>query len=401
MANTARGDNTAPPEVILVGLDGLAAAAVQESAAWTELLANHTNSSSGNSVMYSLRGRTTAHTYSNISWPDILQGGYDWNVTRQKPFPYFMSLNVTCGASIDKWDPLPAFLGAEEGGNFTWKNISYPAYGALRWFLKARPVSRLAFVYMTEIDSAGHNHGWYSPRYLAEVERAAGDVSELIRIFPTSVIIIVSDHGGDAAYHAYSWWRRRDDYVKNGDIEHSIDSPRFRDVPFAVFGPEDRLRAVLAQQSMGPICQPVVRNEMVMGLVSQALGVPPHPDWRPWVRPALQVCDDQNISSRYHGRHTTFPSNLSFLELLREKAVSLSALLGFLLLIVILCLTVATGHHASKESARRRAALEESSADSSGESRDTTDGGRSSTHSASADGRNTSDSHQDSSSSLS
>jgi hypothetical protein len=114
MVNAAKAVNTTDPVVILVGLDGLAAAAVQESAPWAELLATYTNSSNSgynSSVMYTLRGRTTAHTYSNISWPDILQGGYDWNVTRQKPFPYFMSLNVSCGVAMDSWSPMLTFLG--------------------------------------------------------------------------------------------------------------------------------------------------------------------------------------------------------------------------------------------------------------------------------------------------
>lgn len=63
-------------------------------------------------------------------------------------------------------------------------------------WLVSEPGAGLVFVYLPDCDTAGHEHGWMSDRYLeaaAEVDAAIGLLSPRV---DEALVVVVADHGG-------------------------------------------------------------------------------------------------------------------------------------------------------------------------------------------------------------
>jgi len=77
----------------------------------------------------------------------------------------------------------------------------------------------LLFVYLGTVDTIGHDHGWMSPRYLAQLERVDGIVERVLAALPAEYHVIVhSDHGGH-------------------ERNHGTDAPDDMRIPWLIAGP--------------------------------------------------------------------------------------------------------------------------------------------------------------------
>ncbi|NJN82567.1 MAG: hypothetical protein HC802_10055 [Caldilineaceae bacterium] len=84
-----------------------------------------------------------------------------------------------------------------------------------------------AFVYLGTVDVAGHDHGWMSDEYLAQIELvdgAIGLVSDALT--PADTVLLQADHGGH-------------------DRTHGTDAPEDMTIPWMIAGPGIRVGHVL------------------------------------------------------------------------------------------------------------------------------------------------------------
>ncbi|MCI2430482.1 ectonucleotide pyrophosphatase/phosphodiesterase [Candidatus Acetothermia bacterium] len=94
---------------------------------------------------------------------------------------------------------------------------------ALEYISQHRP--RLVFLHLSDVDDAGHRHGWMTLQQLRAVERVDQAVGRLMQklseleMLKGSVIILTSDHGG------------------HGRI-HGTDDPRDMTIPWILWTPE-------------------------------------------------------------------------------------------------------------------------------------------------------------------
>jgi predicted AlkP superfamily pyrophosphatase or phosphodiesterase len=71
---------------------------------------------------------------------------------------------------------------------------------AIRWLTQNRP--DFAFVYHGTTDEVGHDHGWMSTEYLAQVARVDGLVGNLVTaLSPEDHLLVQADHGGHDRNH--------------------------------------------------------------------------------------------------------------------------------------------------------------------------------------------------------
>jgi len=96
---------------------------------------------------------------------------------------------------------------------------------AVRWLPANRP--EFAFVYHGTTDEQGHNHGWMSTEYLAQVARVDGLVGNLLGALRPDEdhILVQADHGGH-------------------DRSHGTEAAEDMTIPWMLAGP--RIRAGLA-----------------------------------------------------------------------------------------------------------------------------------------------------------
>lgn len=109
-----------------------------------------------------------------------------------------------------------------------------------------------AFVYLGTVDTVGHNHGWMSPEYIAQLEYIDGLFGTLMNGLPDDAIVLVqSDHGGH-------------------DRGHGTDAIEDMTIPWMVAGPGIRTDY--------SIDSPVSLLDTAPTL-ARILGVPAHPAW--------------------------------------------------------------------------------------------------------------------------
>jgi predicted AlkP superfamily phosphohydrolase/phosphomutase len=109
-----------------------------------------------------------------------------------------------------------------------------------------------AFVYFGTVDTVGHNHGWMSPEYLAQLEQVDQHFGTLLDALPDDAHLLVqSDHGGH-------------------DRTHGTDSPEDMTIPWFITGPHIKQNH--------PIAVPVSLLDTAPTL-ARLLGIAPHPQW--------------------------------------------------------------------------------------------------------------------------
>ncbi|GAB4431248.1 MAG: hypothetical protein Kow0031_12360 [Anaerolineae bacterium] len=110
----------------------------------------------------------------------------------------------------------------------------------------------LAFVYFGTVDTAGHNHGWMSPQYLAQLEQVDRHFGLLLSALPDDAHVLVqSDHGGH-------------------ERTHGTDLPEDMTIPWFIAGPHIKQNH--------PIAVPVSLLDTAPTL-ARLLGIAPHPQW--------------------------------------------------------------------------------------------------------------------------
>lgn len=74
---------------------------------------------------------------------------------------------------------------------------------AIRYWRAQKP--DLLFLHLDDVDHAGHEHAWGSPKYFAEVARIDGLVGELLAATEADkpVVILVADHAGTGKSHGH------------------------------------------------------------------------------------------------------------------------------------------------------------------------------------------------------
>jgi hypothetical protein len=147
-----------------------------------------------------------------------------------RPLPGLIDIAHRAGlrtAAIYNWEPLRD-CSRPESLDFAYHRFNFRdangdqviAEEAARYLGQDRP--DLAFVYFGTVDQWGHQHGWMSGEYLAQVERVDRALATLLAALPSDLtLLIVSDHGG----HARS---------------HGSDIPEDMTVPFILAGPQIR-----------------------------------------------------------------------------------------------------------------------------------------------------------------
>lgn len=117
--------------------------------------------------------------------------------------------------------------------------------------LATRPFD-FVFVYLNNIDSAGHAHGWMSDGYLAQVARADAVVARLLaELPPTTHVLLQADHGGH-------------------ERTHGTPAPEDLTIPWLLAGP--RIKSGYALQG------PVSLLDTAPTL-ARLLGLTAHPQW--------------------------------------------------------------------------------------------------------------------------
>lgn len=112
--------------------------------------------------------------------------------------------------------------------------------------------SDFIFVYFGTVDVAGHDHGWMSDKYLAQVNRVDEALGTLLDGLPANTTILLqSDHGGH-------------------DRDHGTDKPEDMLIPWLVAGPGIRqsyeIKASVSLLDTAPT-------------LARLLGVNPHAKW--------------------------------------------------------------------------------------------------------------------------
>ncbi len=118
-------------------------------------------------------------------------------------------------------------------------------------YLSVKPVD-FAFIYFGTVDTAGHNFGWMSPEYLAQLEQVDQHFGRLCSSLPEGTHVLVqSDHGGH-------------------DRTHGTNSPEDMTIPWLISGPHIRKNHAIAV--------PVSLLDTAPTL-ARLLGFAPHPQW--------------------------------------------------------------------------------------------------------------------------
>ena len=134
-----------------------------------------------------------------------------------------------------------------------------------------RPADELLFVYLSDCDRAGHEHGWMSEGYLAAVRRVDAAVGMLTGWLEESTLLVVSDHGGGGVH------------AKDHDIEHPINER----IPLIIAGEQVRRRLVIHRD---------VSLLDVPPTVLAALDLPVPPEY-----------EGRAITEAFQPRHTDMP----------------------------------------------------------------------------------------------
>ncbi|MBV7334718.1 alkaline phosphatase family protein [Chloroflexi bacterium TSY] len=147
-----------------------------------------------------------------------------------RPLPGFIDLAHAAGrrcAMIYNWEPL---RDVSRPGNlhYSWfVNKSYETDGddevateALRCLQNETP--DFMFIYQGTVDVWGHNHGWMSDEYIAQIGVVDTFVGRILATLPeTATVLIQADHGGH-------------------ERTHGTDMPEDMTIPWMIAGPEIR-----------------------------------------------------------------------------------------------------------------------------------------------------------------
>lgn len=198
--------------VFIIGIDGARGAAVREAVTPNidEVIAKGV-------VTYS--AKTALPSASFEAWGAMFHGvgaekhklGGGGACPEDTPWPSFMKIaklarpEVKC-ASFSCWEPINTQI-IEQSCECHCVSLPDPELvEAATKYICSRPPD-LFFMQLDFIDGAGHSHGYRSPEYLKQISATdilVGRMLDSIRdagVFDESLIILLSDHGGEGTSH--------------------------------------------------------------------------------------------------------------------------------------------------------------------------------------------------------
>jgi len=260
----------APQKVILIGIDGLSSEGLQRAQA-PNLRALMRRGS------WTLKARAVLPTSSSPNWASILMGAgpeihgvtsNDWQRDKFEIAPACLdpqgdAIFPTIVGQLRAHRPnakIAAFYHWADFGRLIEKNRAnlsehlktapLTAAAAIAYWKAEKP--DLLLIHFDEVDHMGHEHGWGSPEYLAEIERSDELVGRIAAaVGEDGVILVVSDHGGI-------------------EKKHGGGSMAELETPWIAAG-----RGIVANREI----EPPVSVTATAPTVVQWLGIPPHPCW--------------------------------------------------------------------------------------------------------------------------
>lgn len=223
LALTTLSPSSAADHVVLISIDGLRPDAITSEAAPTlqRLIKLGTYCPNAKTLNRSLT--LPSHT-SMLTGLRIERHGITWNRYREGHLksPTALALAKAAGRTTGAWiakrklryllapesvdeiyGPSGARIGPEPDTSASGIATAFAASWKLRRFA-------FSFIHLREPDSAGHEHGWLSPGYMAAVtasDSAVATIWSAIQDSPAkakTVVILTSDHGGHGTMHGSS-----------------------------------------------------------------------------------------------------------------------------------------------------------------------------------------------------
>ncbi|MBL8212390.1 MAG: alkaline phosphatase family protein [Bryobacterales bacterium] len=208
-----------PKHIIVIGLDGFGAQALQFDAKAPNLRALMAAGS------WTLKARGVMPTVSSPNWASLIMGAgpeqhgitsNDWQPDKFEFSPSCQGMAQTFPtifgllrqqrpsahiAIVHDWEGFgrmvekaaPTFIRHVKG--------SPPAtQAAIAYWKEHKP--ELLFLHLDDVDHAGHDHGWWGPEYKAAVEMVDGLIGQFREAAGRdATFLITADHGGNARKH--------------------------------------------------------------------------------------------------------------------------------------------------------------------------------------------------------
>lgn len=255
------------PHVVVIGIDGLSAAAVTPSR--TPVIARLLQQGAGTT-----QARAVLPTMSSANWASHLMGapprrhgirGNDW---RRDRWDHVALCDREIGAGWPTVFDLAHDAGLRTAAFYDWIGIgrfipradrrqyTHTEWLATWWAIRHLRLSRpnLTFVHLDHVDAAGHAYGFDSAQYFAQVARADAMVARFLTAIERArmrdtLLLVISDHGGI------------------GKI-HGGDSDAETLVPWIAYGPQAAMQTL-----------PQVEVTATAPMIAQALGLTPPDCW--------------------------------------------------------------------------------------------------------------------------
>ena len=212
-----------PKHLIVIGVDGLGASAIEK--AKTPNL--HALMKRGASTLHA---RSVIPTVSSPNWASMIMGATpsQHGITSNEWMPNKFEISPTCQGANGTFPTIFSLLRQQRpkikmGVVHDWKDfarliepntVDYmenvkgsgpTAARAIELWKLEKP--DLLFVHFDDVDHAGHNQGWWTPEYFAEVERIDGLIGDIVNAVRAAqeerntIILVTADHGGEGKSH--------------------------------------------------------------------------------------------------------------------------------------------------------------------------------------------------------
>ena len=212
-----------PRRVIVIGVDGLGGAAIEQ--AWTPNL--HALMERGS---WTLKARAVIPTVSSPNWASMIMGATPAHhgVTSNDWEPNKFDLAPTCKGLRGTFPTVFAQLRQDKPKMRIGIVHDWTGYGrlvepktadllenvkgseeatkrAVAWWLESKP--DLLFLHLDDVDHAGHDKGWWTKEYFEAVSKIDGLVGRVLAavrqagLESSTMILVTADHGGQAKSH--------------------------------------------------------------------------------------------------------------------------------------------------------------------------------------------------------
>lgn len=207
----------AADHVIVIGIDGLGAAWLRDSAGpgLAKLMAKGS---------YTLKARAAIPTVSSPNWSSMINGatpaqhgvtGNDWQPNKHaidpvckgpgEIFPTIFGMirrqrYASAMGVFHHWKDFGRLLEKGVANRVVhMESAEKTTEAAIAYWKQQRPA--LLFVHLDHVDHAGHQRGWGSPAYRKAVDQADAYIGRIMEAAPQATLIVTADHGGAGREH--------------------------------------------------------------------------------------------------------------------------------------------------------------------------------------------------------